>query len=141
MELFLEAARLNSSHGQKLMRADEIRVTLRATELGADEEDIASALNVRPERVNRLRLRVVINQQTMEPLPSKLVVRHLEGTAVSAEQARAIDRGSGLAPLRVIGNLTEWLQVGIVDLDDGRIRQALAELEAVIAGSLAVKAS
>lgn len=135
-EAFLEAVKLNSTHGQKLIRADEIRCVTHAGEMGLSDLDIAAALNVTADRVQKLKIRVVIHETTHEALPSKIVVRHLEGKMITASQAKALDRGPGIAPLRLINDLIAWLDTGLLDTTDERITAALERLRKAIAGRL-----
>ena len=146
-ELFLDAAALNAGHGRKLARADQIRIAVRASELGLSTEQIAMALSVTAERVEKLQLRILVTDvgtssdggRLLVSAPSKPVARHLEGRQITAEQAEAIDHGPGQRPVRLVHDLTNWLRAGVLDLTDDKLVDALLELAVLIGERVPVK--
>lgn len=146
-DLFLDAARLNAGHGRKLARADQIRIAVRASELGVPNEQIATALAVRTDRVEKLQLRIVVTDvganssggRLLVKAPSKPVARHLEGRQITAEQAEAIDHGPGLPAIRLVHDLTKWLHADVLDLTDDKLVDALLELAVLIGERIPVR--
>jgi hypothetical protein len=136
--LFEEAVRRNATHGRRLDRQDEIRVTVLAEHFGLAETRVAAALQVEPERVMELRARVVIVEG--EPIPAKPLARHLYGTAISESQAAALRGFSGTSPMLHIRQLTRALEQDLLDLSDEHLVAALRALAQLIDARLPVAA-
>lgn len=130
--MFLDAAALNATHGERLTRSDEIHVVNVAKSLGADDFQLAVALTTDEDHVKRLQMRVVISKDTGERIPSKIVSRHLEGKKVTAGQIAALDRGPGVAPRRLVNDITAWLKAGLLDAHDEALIAALRNLAHLI---------
>lgn len=138
-ELFIDAVKLNASHGRKLDRQDQARVVLRLQELQVDEKTIAATLHVPASQVQRLSVRVVYDTGG-GIVPSKRGFEHLRGHTLSDDQIAVMgDVRSGEAG-RLCIELTKMLAAGLVNLNDQEIRGRLQSLAGTIQEALKLAA-
>lgn len=126
-EMLLESSRLNSLHGLPLGRYDQRVVHVKASALGASDDQIASALGVTATRL----LQIVIRQADSAggPVPLKRGSEFLSGAYLTAEQVAAIRRMRGAPARAKVAELTRLLEAGLVPLQhDPDLRLALAKL-------------
>lgn len=153
-ELVLDAIALNATHGRKLDRIDRVRSVLLAEQAGAPVERIALALNISPERVQKLTVRVAyapaagLVGQVVEALDTatapkagevaapatvrvilKRPLQHLSGTILSADQAEAALGQAGTSHLLQVRQLLAALRFDLINPTDARLRRALVELQ------------
>jgi hypothetical protein len=128
-DLLKEAVALNTSHGLNLAEIEKRRVVLRLSELGVDDNEIAVALHVQPDRVTKIRVRVatVLNDDgaaiRLEPL--KRPMFHFQGGVMSEEQAKAAKSAPGVSYSLLAKQLGDGLQHHLIDGNDGRTLAAL----------------
>jgi hypothetical protein len=131
-ELFLDAARLNSGHGRKLDRIDQIKIITRAiSELNVDPKRVAAALNLSVERVNELSPRVAYNPNG-DLRAMKAGTRHLWGKQLTEEQADALPSTLGRGPLHMVNSVLIAVEGDLFDLADPNVRERLERLAAAI---------
>lgn len=138
--MLLESARLNSEHGLPLGRYDQRVTHIRARQLGASDDQIASALHVTPARL----LQVIVRQADSEegPVPLKRGTEHLGGSYLTSEQVAEIRRMRGAPARAKVTELTRLLQQDLAPVDkDPELRTALAALAAVIGDVLSPHAA
>jgi hypothetical protein len=130
--LFLDSAALNATHGRKLDRIDEIRIINLAADKGITHTQIAHALNLPEERVEKLAVRIAFAEAPDNTgslrVSLKRPAAHLAGTQITQEQADAHRRAPGVSYLLIVEQLNEGIRVGLLDPTDDRLRKALASL-------------
>lgn len=129
-ELLADAIRLNTHHGRRLQRQDEIRCVLLAEQQGLPVARVAVLLAVPEARILELRPRVVLQQGT--PEPAKLVAAHVLGEEITPEQATAMHRAAGTTFMRQVRSLHELIDAGLYDAGRADVCAALYELAQVI---------
>lgn len=138
-DLFLEAVRLNSGHGQTLSSYDKVHSISRAMELKIDEALIADALHMKSEKVIEFRqdrIAKLINSSQVVPL--KLPARHLSGQTLTLKQSDAIEKLSGNAQAFTIYQVCLLLENDLLDRADDNVMEKLARLRVLIEKELVV---
>jgi len=130
--LFADAVELNSHHGRKLDRQDQVRVAVLAEHLGMDTARIGAILHIEPSRVLELRPRVVFEEGEDLPVPAKPVADHLYGQTLTAEQMQAMKSFSGVRLGQQVTQLLRAVESGLLDLSDARLCQRLHQLAEAI---------
>lgn len=132
--LFLDAVLLNSSHGRKLDRDDQVRIVLRMRELGVADPEIAIRLHVPEPTIQTLALRVIMTPDGLAP--SKRGFEHLHGSSLTQAQVSAMASVRSGETGRLCLELTRLLEHRLVDLDDQKVVGQLRQLHAVITAAL-----
>jgi hypothetical protein len=130
--MFGDAVALNSSHGRRLDRQDQIRVTVLAERFGLDTAAIGLLLHIEPASVVQLRARVVFEEGEDLPVPAKPVAEPFYGEHLTAEQVGAMKSFSGLRLSQQVTQVRQAVAAGLVDLTDARLCRSLHELAAAI---------
>jgi hypothetical protein len=136
--LFLDAVTLNSAHGRKLDRDDQVRIVLRLRDLGAADAEIAFRLHIPEPVVQKLSLRVVMTPAGLAP--SKRGFEHLAGQALNAAQVAAMDSVRSGEVGRLCLELSRMLEQHLVDLEDPAVVEQLRGLARAIDAALHVTA-
>ncbi len=116
-DLFIDAVALNSAHGRKLDRQDQVRIVLRLRDYHIDNRTIAVTLHVPEPVVDKLAVRIVFNNSV--PVPSKRGFGHLQGQEVTKEQLQVMGSVRSGEVIRLCHELSGLLRTKLVDLDDG----------------------
>jgi hypothetical protein len=134
--MLLESARLNSVHGLPLGRYDQRVVHVRAKELGAADEEIASALGVTVTRLLQISIKEAKSDRGQVAL--KRGTEHLGGAYLSDEQVAEIRRMRGAPARSKVAELTRMLRQNLAPVQsDPDLRAALADLGAAVGEALA----
>ena len=130
-EVWLDVIRYNTAHGKALNQHDKVRCLLIGEKLGIDPELLRNALRITPERMGTLRAARV---GTVEgrPFARKQTVRHMAGRALTAEQAQANEKLSGMNQVFYANQLILLLENDLVQ-DTEQMTEALDKLGALIA--------
>ena len=131
--LFADAVELNSHHGRKLDRQDQVRVAVLGERLGLDADRLGAILHIEPERVLELRPRVVFEEGDDLPVPIKPVVEHLIGQELTAEQMQAMKSFSGNRVSQQTTQLLRVVEAGLINLEDEPLCRRLHALARAIA--------
>jgi hypothetical protein len=134
-DAFADAVALNSQHGRKLSGPDRTRSAIMLHDLGVDDERIALALRVPPQRVEQLRVRIV-RTTGGDPVPLKLPVRHLAGMTLQPSQIAAVRSAPGTQYDLLARQLVDAVREGLIAEDDDRMWELLGELHRVIGDAL-----
>ena len=129
---FADAVALNSSHGRRLDRQDQIRVAVLAERFGLDTAAVGALLHVDAARVLQLRPRVVFEEGQELPVAAKPVAESFYGQTLTAEQVQAMRSFSGLRMGQQVAQLQRALEAGLLDPTDERACRALHRLAATI---------
>ena len=138
--LFADAVELNSHHGRKLDRQDQVRVAVLGERLGMDPARIGAILHLEPARVLELRARVIFELGEDVPVPIKPVVEHLMGQTLTAEQMQAMKSFSGNRVSQQTTQLLRVVEAGLIDLTDERLCRRLHQLAQAILAAVPVPA-
>lgn len=125
--LFADAARLNAGHGRKLERQDQVRVVVRARELGIGDAEIAAVLAIPADRVSVLAVRVATTPEGVT-VPVKHGAEHLQGRTLTHEQVQAMRNMRGASARRLARELRQLVENGVADLPDPKVREELVRL-------------
>jgi len=116
--MMIEAARLNSVHGEKLTPWDRVRVIVRCQELGVTVEQTAEALHISAERVEELRVHCTARDQNNEPMALKTPVFHMAGKKLTEKQVEAMMHVGGNQYKFYANQLIAGAEAGLLDLSD-----------------------
>lgn len=126
-EMFLDAMRLNASHGSNLTVCDRLHCILLAERLQIDEEAVADALGMTEERIGELRLdRTAKSNGTS--LALKQTIRHMRGKRLSESQWAANKKLSGMRPAFYVNQLLLLLENDLLDDEDEKLGELLDRL-------------
>lgn len=130
-----DAIRRNAAHGRKLDVIDQVRVVTLCQERGVTVTQIAALLNVLPERVEKLAVRLAFAAAPGDgTIPGtvavalKRPVAHLAGTTMTEAQVEAHTHAPGTSYLLIAQQLTVAIQHDFINRDDARLMGALALL-------------
>lgn len=128
-EMFLEAIRLNAQHGRNLTSYDKTHAIERALRFEIDPSAVASALNLRVEKVTSFRTqRCAKIENTKRLAPLKLPIRHLAGTIITKEQSEIIPKLGGNQQLFYVNQLLMLIDSGMIDHQNEKLKRGLVKL-------------
>jgi hypothetical protein len=143
-DLLLDAVSMNSVHGRKLDRIDEVRIVVMLQRAHVDEARIAVALHVPEQHVVKLKIRVAhADHQSTGTVPGtrevalKRPVAWMAGQRFTDEQVEAHAVLPGTSFLLLARQLTRALSAKMVNLGDSKLVDQLRELQAALGESLA----
>jgi len=132
-DLLADAVALNSSHGRRLDRVDQVRAIYLLEEAGVQRERIALVLHIHETRVEQLRVRVAMAEPAEGGAPETIALKrpvlHLAGTELSKEQRTVHDSMAGTSFLLQAHQLRDALRFDFVNRADDRLIEALQELQ------------
>lgn len=137
-EIVKDAIRLNASHGRKLDSTDRAKAVLMLQRRGVNANEIALTLHITEQRVETLKLRVAIVEDSTgheETLAVKPILwpKGEEGPRrITTEQYQTQRSSAGLRPAQVISQLLRELRDRVLDLGDPALCARLWELHAEI---------
>ena len=129
-EMFLDAVRLNASHGRRLDPYDLRRCVARLRELGVEPDAIAEVIHVLPARLEDIGKQSALGPQgTVVPLKSGLM--HLRERKLSRKQVEGIERASGMAALYHVNQLINLLENNLLPEHNAGLVDGLDKLMAL----------
>ncbi|UCG53608.1 MAG: ParB N-terminal domain-containing protein [Candidatus Latescibacterota bacterium] len=132
-ELFLDVARLNSSHGLMLNRADRVRCSLIAKRLGIPDGEIAKALNMRRESfLDLVKTRTAKHARTRAPVVLKSTVKHYAGKALSAKQVAINDKLGGMRATFYVNQVILLIEGDFIDMGNEELLERLKVLKGLL---------
>ena len=126
-EMFLDAVRLNATHGRQLMTYDHTRCIAKADELNIAPEAIADALNITVERCDKLR-EVRFASYAGKPVALKRTLGHLAGTKLTSKQAGFLSRAGGMNQLFYVNQVIGLVESESIDWGNTPLVMALNRL-------------
>lgn len=138
MEMFLEAMRLNASHGRKLSPYDKARCLARAEELKLEPEIVASALHMAPQRLGEIKA-TRFAQYKAEPIVLKRTAAHMAGGELTQEQVAYNTKAGGMNQSFYINQITTMLEADAVDWANHSVTSGLQRLHELLEQTLSVK--
>lgn len=138
--MFIDAVRLNATHGQRLTPYDQARCLELAVDLGIPEQDISLALARNPDQIAELRARKTAYDPQGKPIPIKRTLRHLAGTRLTKNQIRANKHAGGMPVRFYADQVANAIRADIVDWSDEETVLALTGLARELAAAPLVSA-
>lgn len=139
--LLQDAISLNAAHGRRLDKQDRTRSAMLLQERGVSVEQISIVLHSTPAYTEKLLTRVVIvkddDDDPGERYPAKPIAYPSpagETRELNPEQYRVMRSSSGYRTAQQVTQLTNELEIGLVELDTPGLKEKLARLAEVIAG-------
>ena len=130
--LFLEAGRLNASHGTKMTTIDRVHFALKAKELGASYKDVADALHATESSIKDF---LTTRSATVKGGKRKAIKRsisHVHGQPLTDKQWSANTKLSGM-PLSFHANqLIILMESDLVNREDDKAIAALFKVQAAL---------
>lgn len=128
-ELFLEAMRLNAGHGRNLTSYDRTIAIEKAVRLDIDPADIATALNLKVERVTAYKSeRCAKLENSRRIVPLKQPIRHFAGQTMTREQSEIIPKLGGNNALFYVNQLRMLVENDMIDSTNEKLLVGLADL-------------
>jgi hypothetical protein len=133
-ERFLDAVRLNASHGRNLSTYDRVHCLIRADEFKLTAEEMADALSMTVGAVGELRtdrmgrLRVARAEDTGRAVPLKFPVKHMAGKTLTRAQVDVVKRLGGNNQVFYINQLVDLIENDMIDLENPRVVERLEVL-------------
>lgn len=132
-ELFLEAMRLNAGHGRNLSSYDRTIAIEKAIRFDIDPAQIASALNLKVERVTGYKTeRCAKLENSRRLIPLKQPIRHFAGRTMSKEQSEIVPKLGGNNALFYVHQLKMLIENEMIDLENRALLDGLTELGDII---------
>lgn len=145
-ELFADAVRLNSIHGRKLDRIDQIRIVTLARSMGISDKEIAVVMSIPEERIEVLSVRIATAPSGTDgtvtgtnSVALKRSASHLKGSSMTKEQVDVHKSAPGVSYLLIARQLTDGLAVGLINLEDERMKAQLLDLGRKIVKALGLE--
>jgi hypothetical protein len=133
----------NSQHGRRLDAIDRTRCVVMLRSSGFTDGQIAGALNVPEERVEKLAVKVAVgpkgsnaNVPGTNQITLKRSVAHMEGKKLTKAQAVAHAKLPGTSFLLIARQLSLGLSEDMIDLEDERLTDQLRELRDLLVAKL-----
>ena len=133
-ELFADAMRLNSAHGNNITPHDRTRCILIGEKLGMVAEDIADALHITVDRLKNIRLtrlgkrRATAVEPSGEPVVLKRGQEHFAGKTMTQNQINAQKPLIGMPQISMVNQVITLIDGKLLDTDNERLMDRLAVL-------------
>jgi hypothetical protein len=137
-EVWLDAMRLNASHGAKLSSWDRARCIAKSNELGISEDDIASALNITREKIGEI-VKIKFGTSGNEGVALKQTTQHMSGHSMTKKQVDYNKTAGGLHQLFYVNQVIAMIESGSVDWKNANLVAGLTKLGKLIDKTLATK--
>jgi len=128
-EMLLDAIRLNANHGRNLSAFDRTVAITKALKLEIDPTCIATALNMKTERVTKLvTQRVVKIEGSRTRATLKMPIRHMAGQVLSMTQAQVIPHLGGNTQMFYVNQLIRLIENNMLDTSNEVLLERLDRL-------------
>ncbi len=127
-ELLLDAIRLNSGHGQKLTPYDMARCVVLADEFKFEPAELASALSLTVERVEKLRVSKTAQDSDHKVTAIKRTLYPFRGRRLSRRQMTGNEKASGHSALFLVFQVVNLIENDLIDRGDEKLAAALERL-------------
>jgi hypothetical protein len=135
-EIFLDAMRLNASHGVGLDPFDRTRCVILGDKLKLTLDQIAGALNMTTQSLGKLReTRTAMAGSLRVPLKQG-ISKMFNNRRLTKQQAETNERLSGMNPLFHVNQLVMLIQADMLDLENENLIKGLQKLHALLDRSL-----
>lgn len=131
-DLFLDAVRLNADHGLPYSSFERTRNILLAEQFGIPEKEIAAALHIRVEKVEKMKA----NKTAVAKIGSVPLKRSMNwvgpGATLTEKQTETNRTAGGMSPLYYVNQLIAMLESGLWDKCGEQVQGALRQLYTVL---------
>lgn len=138
-EMFLDAMRLNASHGAKLDSCDRTRCLLIAERLSIPVDSVAGALHVPIDRLGKLRNERTATTSAGLEVPLKRTFRHMADKRLNKRQIEVNERSSGMNQAFYVNQIIDMLESDLLDKSDESLLERLRHLHGLLDELLAAK--
>lgn len=134
-EMFLDAVRLNASHGYKLDPNDRTHCTIIAERLHIPLDRLAGALNMPKRELGQLRETRTARFDSLT-IPLKNTVRHMSGKRLTKEQMETNERLGGMHQVFYVNQVIMLIESKMLDKDNEQLLERLRHLDELLEGLL-----
>jgi hypothetical protein len=134
-EIFLDAIRLNASHGRQLTKYDKARCIAKAEAMEIDMSLLAGGMNIDPAYLGELKRERVATYE-MKPIMLKGTTAHLAGTELTKEQVAYNKKAGGMNQSFYINQVIAMLASDAVDWENERVIEGLKTLLSLLKKTL-----
>ena len=133
-DLFADAVRLNSAHGNNITTSDRVRCILIAERIGLADGDLCEALNITVDRLEGLRVGRIGRRRAAAVDPDggqvalKYPVRHMAGQRLTAAQVNAMPRLGGNQQVFYVNQLIRLIDSKLLDTGNEKLMERLEVL-------------
>ncbi len=137
-DMFLDAIRLNATHGHNLTRFDRAHIMIMAKKMRLLPEQVATCLNMTVQVVSDLTTsRTARGVTPRSRVPLKRTIKHMAGKQLTQEQVDANKRLGGMNQLYYVNQIIMLIDADLLDPDNGRLIERLAHLGELISTRVA----
>lgn len=134
-EMFLDAARINDSHGRRLSSYEQLRCVEITHRLSVDPRRVAGALSLRPRVFEELvAKRFGTEITTRAPIPLKRTIQHMKGQFLTREQIEVNDKLGGQPQSFYVTQIILLVQSDLLDTGDPDLMRRLGRLKELLEG-------
>jgi len=141
-EMFLDALRLNASHGKALTPFDRARCALKCRKYRVGIKTIASAMGMSVETVKAIgegrvaKVKGASKADHGSDVALKRTIEHMSGRTLTDGQHDANKRLSGMRQVFYVNQVLLLIENDLIDTDDATLMDAIAKLQQAIDGLL-----
>lgn len=128
-DFYRRAVAANNMHGRPYSKWDHKRIIARAKELGIKTSDIAIALRLPLDRLDKLTFEAGISQSSGLEIPLKTTIKHMEGKKLTPYQEEVNATLGGMRPTHYVNTVIKLLDADLIDWDNGVLVRLLHELQ------------
>lgn len=142
-DMFLDAMRMNSSHGRNLSPYDRAHAALRAKALRISSTKVANALNLTTDALEKLcRTKSAMVSSiskkggavtAIDIVPIKRTIAHMAGEALTPSQFAAHEKLQGMPALVFVNQLIILFENDLIDFENGSLVDRLHVLSELLA--------
>lgn len=129
--MFIDAMKYNASHGRALTQHDKAHCLLIAERFSIAPEIVSESLNITPTRIGELRAHR-IGSSGGRPLALKRTMQHMAGKELTAGQAGANERSSGMNQLFYVNQIIDLIENDLLDLANEELMRGLDRLATLL---------
>lgn len=130
--MFLDAVRLNATHGARLDPCDRTRCILLAEKLSIAPEAMAGALNMSVDKLASLRATRTASAGGGLTIPIKRTISHMAGGRLNQAQEAAHVKLSGMNQSFHVNQLITLIESKLIDTSDAKLMERLRVLSELL---------
>ncbi len=131
--MFVDAMRLNASHGTKLDPCDRTHCLIVAERLKIPLDAVAGALHMPVDKLGNLRsTRTAKTPGGNLVVPLKRTMRHMAGRRLTKAQIAANERSSGMNQSFYVNQIIDLIESKLLDRKDEKLLQRLQHLHGLL---------
>jgi len=131
-EIFVEAVRRNTSHGQPLTTTEVTSVIIRLQDLKIPLKEISSIIHMPLEKIKPFVNKRVTHAITGQPVALKKPLYHLAGVSNKIKDEYQIDEISGISQTKILDEVIAFLENSWIEIKDDDVREKLETIYLLI---------